>query len=327
MKHALALALLLAPAAWSADGLLVGDTFTTTASVASNFGANAQLAVGNGATTLMQFSLGTLPAGLQASNINKATLLLYVNRVTAAGGVSFAGLNGPFTEMTATQASTSGLVGAPFAGPVPLSAASVGSYLSIDVTSQVQSALVAGSVGFGVVSDGTAVAQFDSKENTLSSHPPQLTLTLVSVGPQGPKGDPGAVGPKGDPGAQGIPGVSGPAGPTGPGATFTDQMSTYTLPAGQGARLGFSCGAGLPVGGSCGYDAFDVGVADVTVANIGRDTTNAAFYVCSVWNRGTVSRTVRYGVTCRYPVAAGSGAALSAPTVPQPLPVQSLPLR
>lgn len=112
----------------------------------------------------MQFSLAILPAGLQASNINKATLLLYVNRATAAGGVSFAGLNGPFTEMTATQASTSGLVGAPFAGPVPLSAASVGGYLSIDVTSQVQLALVAGSVGFGVVSDGTAVAQFDSKE-------------------------------------------------------------------------------------------------------------------------------------------------------------------
>lgn len=70
-----------------------------------------------------------------------------------------------------------------------------------------------------------------------------------------------------------------------------------------------------------------LGVADVTVANIGRDTANAAFYICSVWNRGTVSRTVRYGVTCRYPVAAGSGAALTALPVPQALPVQSLPLR
>jgi len=225
MKHLLGIALMslaLSHQALAANALLTGDTFITTTNAAGNFGANVNLAAGNGATALMQFSLSTLPAGLQASNVSKASLLLYVNRVTVAGNVSVALLTSPFTELTATQTSTGGAVGSIIAGSIPMGVAQVGTYLLVDVTSAVQNALLSGTVGFAVVSDGTSVVQFDSKENVATSHPAQLTVTLVSVGPPGAQGLPGPPGTQGLPGAQGLPGTQGlqgnPGTPGSPGA-------------------------------------------------------------------------------------------------------------
>ncbi|MBY0502935.1 MAG: DNRLRE domain-containing protein [Bryobacteraceae bacterium] len=205
--------------ALAADALLTSDTFITTTNAAGNFGTNVNLAAGSGATALTQFSLSTLPAGLQASNVSKASLLLYVNRVTVAGNVSVALLNSTFGELTATQTSTGGAIGTTLAGSIAVGPAQVGTYLLVDVTSAVQNALLAGTVGFAVVSDGTAVAQFDSKENTLTSHPARLQVTLVSVGPPGAQGLPGAPGAQGIQGLPGAPGAQGIQGlPGAPGA-------------------------------------------------------------------------------------------------------------
>lgn len=84
--------------AFGADGLLTGDTFITSANATGNFGAMAALAVGSGATGLVPFRLATLPAGTQPSGVQKASLLVYVNRVTVAGNVSVATLNSSFAE-------------------------------------------------------------------------------------------------------------------------------------------------------------------------------------------------------------------------------------
>ena len=56
--------------------------------------------------------------------------------------------------------------------------------------------------------------QFDSKEDTTTSHPPELEVT--PIGPQGPQGPAGPTGATGQTGAQGDPGPAGPAGPQGP---------------------------------------------------------------------------------------------------------------
>jgi hypothetical protein len=269
IQAAIAAAAMSVPA-WPADALLTGDTFISTAAAASNFGTNANLAVGNGSTGLVQFSLATLPSGLQASNISKASLRVYVNRVTAAGNLNVALLSSSFTESTATQANSGGLIGATIAGPIAVGAAQVGTYLLIDVTTQVQNALIPGTVGFGLVADATLVGQFDSKENTTTSHPAQLDITLVSVGPQGPIGPPGppgpqgAAGPPGPQGAAGPPGPQGAAGPPGPpgaaGPPGAPGAAGPTGPAGANVvnGSGVVLGTVLTYGGNNGIDEYTI---------------------------------------------------------------------
>ena len=152
--------------------------------------------------------------------------------------------------------------------------------------------------------------------NTTTRKKGSFITTIGAVGPQGPAGPqglmglPGAPGPRGEPGATGFTGPEGPvgpAGPAGPGSTFTDATATHSIPANTGSRLLLSCGAGVAIAGSCGYDAFDVGIFDVSVSYSGVQGTN--IWVCTAINRGTVPRTIRYAVACRYPVAAGASAA------------------
>jgi hypothetical protein len=221
------LALALAPiSVFGAEGLLTGDTYITSANAAGNFGGQATMLVGSGGTAITQFTLATLPAGTLASSIQKATLIVYVNRVTAAGNMSVTTLSASFSESAATFANTSGsLAGVPFAGPIALGAAQVGTYIAVDVTTQVQNGLIPGFVGFGFVADGTLVTQLDTKENTTTSHPAQLLVSLASNGPAGPTGPTGATGlagptgpagPSGPTGIAGLPGAPGPTGPAGP---------------------------------------------------------------------------------------------------------------
>lgn len=202
--------------AFGADGLLTGDTYISSANAAGNFGSQTVMGVGSGATALVQFNLGTLPAGTQASGIQKASLLVYVNRVTTAGNVSFATLTSSFSEMAATYSNANASIGSTFYGPVPIGAAQVGTYVLVDVTVPVQNALISGNIGFALIPDGTLVAQLDSKENTATSHPAQLLISLASSGPAGPTGPTGPTGAAGPTGPAGATGAVGPTGPTGP---------------------------------------------------------------------------------------------------------------
>ena len=216
----------LAVSAYGAEGLLTGDTYISSTNAAGNFGAQTAMLVGSGGTAITQFSLSTLPPGTLAASIQKAMLVVYVNRVTAAGNMSVALLNASFAEGTATYANTNGSVaGAPFAGPIPMGSAQVGTYIAVDVTTQVQNALIPGFVGFAFTPDGTLLAQLDTKENTTTSHPAQLLISLASSGPAGPTGATGPVGPAGPigpagpAGPAGAAGGPGPAGPPGPAGT------------------------------------------------------------------------------------------------------------
>ena len=63
-----------------------GDSYINTAAPTTNYGTSATLAV-NGATetAYIQFNLSSIPSGYTGSNIEKATLKLYVDTLTTAG--------------------------------------------------------------------------------------------------------------------------------------------------------------------------------------------------------------------------------------------------
>jgi hypothetical protein len=173
---------LLLPVCVSAQ-VLTGDTYIFSSNPSANFGTQQSMFTGSSSTStaLMEFSLSNLPAGLTSGNITKAVLLVYVKSVTAAGNVAVAPLSGPFTETTVNYTNGISLVGSPFSGNIALGAAQVGTFIPVDVTAQVQSAIGGGSVGFAIVpQDSTVVAQFDTKESTSTSHAPDLQIFLQS---------------------------------------------------------------------------------------------------------------------------------------------------
>jgi hypothetical protein len=85
----------------------------------------------------------------------------------------------------------------------------------VDVTALVNGWLASPSTNFGIeIAGATGTTVFlDSKENTATSHPATLQVTVT--GPAGPAGAAGPQGPTGATGATGAVGPSGPKGATG----------------------------------------------------------------------------------------------------------------
>jgi hypothetical protein len=216
------------PAARAAQATLVADAHVNSAMPAGNSGAISNLDVGGGYTTLLQFDLSMLPTGTTAAQVSRAVLRVYANRVTTPGLVAFAPIGSVWGEYSVTYA-TEPTIGTP-AGVVTVSQA--GAITAIDVTSMVQGWITSPTKNNGVaLSAGTAVVQFDSKENDETAHPPTLEIDLANSGPagatgatgstgsagaQGPTGSIGLTGATGLVGAQGLQGLVGPAGPVGP---------------------------------------------------------------------------------------------------------------
>ncbi len=202
------------------QGTLVADAHVNAALPTVNSGAISNINVGGGYTGLVQFDLSLLPTGTTASQISRAVLRLYVNRVDTAGLVSLQPVGAAWSEYGVTYQTLPTLGSA-----VSLFGVSqAGGYVAIDVTSVVQGWVAAPAGNYGLaLTAGTAVAQFDSKENDLTAHQPTLDVELVSqgpAGPSGPVGPSGAQGPTGKVGAAGPAGATGPAGSAGPaGAT------------------------------------------------------------------------------------------------------------
>ena len=118
---------------------------------------------------------------------------------------------GTWTEKTINYSTVPSL-GTTIAASVPLATTSKLTYVEIDITPAVVEWLngTQPNEGIALVANSPLVATFDSKENTTTSHPPELDIVYVNNGPQGP------AGPQGPQGPQGPIGVNGPAGPTGP---------------------------------------------------------------------------------------------------------------
>lgn len=214
-----ALAFLLPGVMWAVDAPLTADTYVSTANPTTNFGARGNIVVSNGASgdrALLQFDLGGLPPGTTADEIASASLRIYVNQVVSAGQIAVYVVNGPWSEATVNGRNQPTL-GALVLGSIPVTGSNA--FIRIDVTPLVKSWVI-GSVannGIAILPDPSSrramEVYLDSKENTASSHPAQLDITLAGpAGPAGPQGIQGPVGPQGVMGPQGAAGAPGPAG-------------------------------------------------------------------------------------------------------------------
>jgi hypothetical protein len=205
------------PAA-ATDAPVTADAHISTQHSTTNFGSLSNLYVGNGNTALVQFDVTALPSTITASQVAKATLLLYVNRVNSAGGVDIFPVTGAWAELTVTS-STAPTLGTVLV-TVPVTQAN--GYISVDVTSLVQSWVTTPSSNNGIAIAASSTAQgtfvvFDSKENLETGHQPRLDISLAGpAGAPGAPGQPGPMGPAGPMGPQGAQGQTGPAGATGP---------------------------------------------------------------------------------------------------------------
>ena len=171
--------------AWGAEPALVADAHVNSALPTVNSGAISNLDVGGGYTTLLQFDLSLLPAGTTAGKVSRAVLRLYCNRVTTPGLVSFAPVTGAWGEYSVTYATEPAIGSA--AGV--FSVGQDGAFVAVDVTSLVQGWISSPATNFGLaLSAGTAMVQFDSKENDLTAHAPTLDVELVDAGTAGSNG-------------------------------------------------------------------------------------------------------------------------------------------
>jgi hypothetical protein len=216
--RAFLLAFALASVTWAATAPVAADTYISSSNPTLNFGNLTTLNVGGGNSALIGLDLSSLPSGLTAANVQRATLTVFVNKVSTAGSLDFSQVVSAWTESGVTFS------GAPAFGPAfqhNISVSTSGSYLTVDITALMQQWVTGAAPNFGVMiqasvaQPGTVIA-LDSKESTSTSHPAYAEVVLASVGPQGPTGPPGSTGAMGGPGPQGPTGPAGPAGPPDP---------------------------------------------------------------------------------------------------------------
>ena len=155
------------------------DAYTNSADPTTNFGANVLLDV-DGASQIayIQFNLASVPSG---AKVSQATLKLYVNAVTTAGSFNVDFVSGTWAESTITH-SLAPTLGATIASGVPITTADPNQFVLINVTSAVEAWLDGSHAndGLALVANSTFNASFDSKENTTTSHPPELDIVFAS---------------------------------------------------------------------------------------------------------------------------------------------------
>lgn len=157
------------------------DAYTNSADPTTNYGSNALLNV-DAATQIsyIRFNLASIPAG---ASISQATLKVYVNSATTAGSFNVDYVNGDWSESTITH-SLAPALGNTIVSGVPITKADTNQYILVNITPAVQAWLKGSQAndGIALVADGAFNASFDSKENTTTSHPPELDLVFASAG-------------------------------------------------------------------------------------------------------------------------------------------------
>ncbi len=160
------------------------DAYVNSAAATTNYGTAVTLNLSSPAdTSFIRFDLTPVPASYTGASIVKATLKLYVNTVTKAGNFDVDLVNGTWAEKTivsgnAPPPSTT------IAASVPLTTANKGTYVEIDITPAMVEWLngTQPNDGIELVANSPLVATFDSKENTASSHPPELDVVFAGGG-------------------------------------------------------------------------------------------------------------------------------------------------
>jgi hypothetical protein len=211
--------LLMALPGQAATVTVAADSYVSSSNATVNYGSAAVLSVGDGASALIAFDLSSLPVGLTASNIEKATLTVFVHKAYTAGALDLAQVTAPWSEALVTSNNRPTTAAA--VQSVPVSASE--SYVTFDITLLVRQWVIGAAENYGVEIRASAgqpetTVDLDSKESTSTSHSALAEITLVSMGPQGSPGTPGKTGDTG---------ATGPQGPPGPNVL---QAGTATAP-------------------------------------------------------------------------------------------------
>ena len=223
-----AAAALAASSAYATEAVVSGDTYVSSSYPTNNFGYQSNLHVNSSSTALIVFDLSSVPSATASSQISKATLWLYVNRINSSGAFSLKPVTSTWSELAVTY-NTIPALGSAMTTFTPTVAQQ---FVAVDVTTLVQGWVTTPSSNYGIaLSTASGSILFDSKENGETSHMAKLDITLANQGsqgaqgPQGATGAPGATGPQGPQGmvgatgatgATGTAGSSGPVGATGP---------------------------------------------------------------------------------------------------------------
>jgi trimeric autotransporter adhesin len=163
-----------------------GNAYTNGAKPTKNYAGSEYLFVGEGTndTAYIQFDLSAIPTGYTGANVAQATLKLYIDAVTLSNGsfdVYF--INGSWSEDTITYNNAPPL-GAPIVSGITLTSANSSNYININITP----ALVAWlngtpNDGIALVASRTGpVFALDTKENTVTSHSPELDVVFAEGG-------------------------------------------------------------------------------------------------------------------------------------------------
>ena len=150
-----------------------GDAYTNSATPTTNYGAKTLLDVDAASQiSYIQFDLSSIPAG---ASVSQATLKLYANSVTTAEGFNVDYVNGSWSEGTIDYSNAPPL-GASIASGVEITTAEKNHYVLINVTPALVAWLNGSQAndGIALVANGSFNATFDSKENTTTSHRPEL---------------------------------------------------------------------------------------------------------------------------------------------------------
>jgi hypothetical protein len=165
---------------FAAEARLTDDAYISSASPGGNFGSNASLFVG-GTGNRRSFIKFSLPAGITATMITRANLVLFADTTTAGSTFDVVRVTGAWDEDSITFNS------APALGAVEVSAISVATsnmFVVVDITQLVKDWLNNVLLNNGVALSPNAVGtnvDFDSKENGATSHQPRLEIVLGDI--------------------------------------------------------------------------------------------------------------------------------------------------
>jgi hypothetical protein len=178
--------LMLHPEDVRAQSVLADDAHVSLASRNANHGTNPNLNVSSSENVYLKFKLSSLPSNTPGSEVEKATLNVFVGKVEAAGKLKLYVVAGEWdeTEITADNAPP---VGSLVTTIEEVGPDQEGKFLAVDITSLVQQWLgddgqgANGLPNYGIAiiaADQIADLTFDSKENSQTSHEAQLTIQL-----------------------------------------------------------------------------------------------------------------------------------------------------
>jgi hypothetical protein len=176
----------LSPSSRAVEGIINADSSLSIATPGRLQGKATKLVVNKAGSSVVQFSLESLPDGVMSAQIRKAVLKVFVQKVTKPGTLRLSGtdLSAPLDEAT-----LSGMTNLSDGVITPLTttslvAADAKQWLAFDVTDYVRSRVDAWSsmATFGLSHDGNDAnllnVVFDSKETVTTGHAPVLDIAL-----------------------------------------------------------------------------------------------------------------------------------------------------